>query len=338
MKRIALDGRMTRQMSVGMKTYARELMARLPHVAPEFSYVTFERGSNFGIDEQIRLPVSIARSRPSLTHYLSLYMPLFVPSPFVVTIHDLIHLRFPEMHKRRVVPYYATVVRRACARAARIITDDERTIEDLERYLHVDPHKVRVVPLGIEERFLASAIPFVAPRPYLLNVGNHREHKDLMTLLRAWSSLPERIKLDLYFTGPDDFDGELERCSNEHRQAKAIGDVDPDALAALYAGAFALVHPALLEGFGLPMLEAMAMGCPVIACRDAVPAVLAPDALIFAARDHTTLRDSIVRLYDDAGLVAQLREAGMRRARSLTWARCARGTADIYTEVLEDPR
>ncbi len=338
MTRIALDSRMTRQMSVGMKTYARELVARLPIVAPEFSYVTFDRGANFGFDEQVALPVSISRARPALTHYLSLYMPFFAPSPFVVTIHDLIHLRFPEMHKRRVVPYYATVVRQACARAARIITDDERTIADLQHFLHADPSKVRVIALGVEECFLQPAQPYQAPRPYLLNVGNHREHKSLATLLDAWSALPERLELDCYFTGSNDFDGELERRSTPYRQARVLGDVDNQSLAGLYAGAFALVHPALLEGFGLPMLEAMAVGCPVLACSDAVPSVLQPDTLTFAPRDHDALRDLILSLTNDAGLRNGLAERGKARARRLTWDRCARSTADLYAEVLSDRR
>ncbi|MHB8461679.1 MAG: glycosyltransferase family 4 protein [Vulcanimicrobiaceae bacterium] len=338
MSRIALDARMTRQMSVGMKTYARELVARLPVVAPEFSYVTFDRGANFGFDEQFLLPLSISRARPSLTHYLSLYMPFFAPSPFVVTIHDLIHLRFPDMHKRRVAPYYSTVVRAACSRAARVITDDERTIEDLQRFLHVDPRKVRVIALGVEECFLQPVLPLDAPRPYVLNVGNHREHKDLATLLDAWSSLPERVELDLYFTGPNDFGGELERRSTPHRQARSLGDVDNQTLARLYAGAFALVHPALLEGFGLPMLEAMAVGCPVLACTDAVPSVLRPDTLTFAPRDHDTLRGLLLELLADAGLRRGLAERGRARARVLTWDRCARTTADLYAEVLTNHR
>src|ERR1700683_5477873 len=154
MKRIGLDGRMTRQMSVGMKTYARELIARLPSVAPEFKFAFFERGANFGYDEQVRLPLTMRRSQLDLMHFMSLYVPLLSPTPSVITIHDVIHLRYPQYFKSKVRSYYATVVRLACARAKRVITDDERTIDDLERYLKVDRRKVRVIPLGIAERFL----------------------------------------------------------------------------------------------------------------------------------------------------------------------------------------
>lgn len=335
MTTIALDARLTRRLSVGMKTYVRELVARLPSAAPEYSFLPLDRGGNFGFDEQVRLPLQIARSRVALTHYLSLYVPIIRRKPYVVTIHDLIHLRLPEMHKRAVGPYYRTLVRAACAGAARVIVDDERTIDDLVELLGVDPRKMRVIALGVEERYLQHVQARVAARPYLLCVGNHREHKNLATLFEAWSSLPDDVALDLYLTGPDDFAGELQRRSREHRRIAALGDLAAGELAKAYAGAQALVHPALLEGFGLPMLEAMAVGTPVIASDTAVPRILADCALCFAARDAARLRTHILHVIDDAGLRTRLRESGQAMARRLTWDRCAKQTAEVYREVLE---
>jgi len=108
--RVGLDARLTRQLSVGMKTYARELVARLPRVAPEFTFVPLGRGK-LRMDEQVRLPLAIARSRVELVHFLSQYVPAVVPGRFVVTIHDLIHLHFPAHFKSKVRPYYETFVR-----------------------------------------------------------------------------------------------------------------------------------------------------------------------------------------------------------------------------------
>ncbi len=335
MKRIGLDGRMTRQMSVGMKTYARELIARLPAVAPEFEFAFFERGANFGYDEQVRLPAAMGRSRLDLMHFMSLYVPLVSPVPSIITIHDVIHLRYPQYFKSKVRSYYATVVRLACARAKRVITDDQRTVDDLERYLKVDRRKVRVIPLGIAERFLRGGEAPATPRPYLLYVGNHRQHKNLPVLFKAWSALPQDAGVDLYLTGPDDFGGELQRRALPSRRIVALGDISEERLIGYYAGALALVQPALSEGFGLPMLEAMAVGCPVVASADAVPRVLEPAALTFAPDDPGELRAQIEMLLGDAGLRAQFVERGRSLARTLTWDRCARSTADLYHEVLE---
>ncbi len=334
--RVGLDARLTRQLSAGMKNYGRELVARLPRVAPEYAYVPFAQGGNFGWSEQIALPLAIRRARLDLVHFLSQYVPVIVPRRFVITIHDLIHLRFPEYFKAKVAPYYATVVRFACARAARVITDDDRTVEDLAFFLGVDRAKIRVVPLGVGEAFARVVAPFAAPRPYLFYVGNHREHKNLSTLFEAWSALPESWGIDLYLTGPDDFGGELQRRSGGARAIVALGDVTTERLAEYYAGAKALVQPALREGFGLPMLEAMAAGCPVVACEDAVPGPLTRSALTFGARDATALRAVLERLLTDEGLRARTVKSGSDVARELTWDRCARATADVYREVLEE--
>ncbi|MGH7737891.1 MAG: glycosyltransferase family 4 protein [Candidatus Tyrphobacter sp.] len=332
MTRVALDARCTRQMSAGMQRYARELAARLPRVAPEFAFEIVERGTNFGWSEQVALPLAFARANVALVHFLAHYVPLALPSRFVITVHDLIHLHYPEQFKRRVGPYYRLVVRRACANAVAVVTDDERTVPDLERFLGVDPRKIRVIPLGV------SAAPSIGEpqtgRPYLLNVGNHRMHKNLQRLLDAWQSLPAEYEIDLCFTGPDDFSGALQRASTNRRQARALGDLGEAELGTVYANARALVHPALREGFGLPLLEAMARGVPVLAASDAVASVLASAVLTFDAADVRSLAQCIVNILQDEGLRARLVKAGRMLATAFTWDRCARETAALYHDVL----
>jgi glycosyltransferase involved in cell wall biosynthesis len=319
-----------------MQTYARELVARLPVVAPEYAYVSFTQGGNFGWAEQIGLPWAFRRAKLDLVHFLSQYVPVWLPAKFVVTIHDLIHLRFPQYFKSKVGPYYATIVRGACARARRVITDDERTVDDLATFLGVDRAKVRVIPLGAAEIFHQAPEAYAGERPYLLYVGNHRQHKDLATLFDAWSALPEERRVDLYVTGPDDFGGELQRRSGPQRAIVALGDASTARLAGYYAGAMALVQPALREGFGLPMLEAMAVGCPVVACEDAVPRPLSVAALTFAAHDAAGLRARLEQILTDGAVRTRSVELGRAAARDLTWERCARETADVYREVLEE--
>ncbi len=335
---IVLDARLTAQMSIGMKAYARELAQRLPRVAPDLRFAVFAGGGNFGWQEQVNLPLAIRRARANAAHFLSLYMPLLAPRPYVVTIHDLIHLRFPQYFKAKVGPYYRTAVRLACRRAARVITDDRRTIADLQRFLNVDPARVRVVALGADDAYFQSAHPHPAPRPYILYAGNHREHKDLPTLFEAWAGLRSDIPLDLYVTGADDFGIMRERYARAHGRVIALGNVGSAQLPSYYAGARALVHPALCEGFGLPMLEAMAVGCPVIACEDAVPLVLREAALTFAARDAQGARAALEQVLRDEGLRRQLIDRGQARARAFSWDRCAVETANVYREVLEESR
>ena len=334
--RIGIDARLTRQLSDGMQTYVRELVARLPAVAPEYSYVPFTHGGNFGFSEQVALPLSMRKAKLDAVHFLSQYVPVLLPRRFVMTVHDLIHLRFPQYFKTKVGPYYATVVRRACARACRVITDDERTVDDLEELLGVNRAKVRVIPLGVGELFSAPVEPHKAARPYFLYVGNHRRHKDLTTLFAAWSNLPERYAVDLLLTGPDDFAGELQQRSSTRREIAALGYVSAEGLAGYYAGACALVQPALREGFGLPMLEAMAAGCPVVGSADAVPGALATVALTFPTSDPAALGATLARLLDDEGLRESAINQGKDVARRLTWDRCARATADVYREALEE--
>jgi glycosyltransferase involved in cell wall biosynthesis len=336
MTRIGLDARCGRHISVGMATYVREVASALPRVAPQYEYRVYAKGQNLGLAEQILLPLAMWRDRINLAHYMAHYVPVFARGTFVFTIHDVIHLRFVEFFRSYIGPYYNTVVKRACRNAARVITSDERTVDDLVHYFDVDPARIVVIPLAPRGRFFAPATPYRGERPYLLNVGNHREHKDIPTLLKAWAALPARYDVDLYLTGPDDLNGELQRYSNSSRRAVALGNVSDDELASLYAGATALVHPSLLEGFGLPFVEAIAQGCPVIATETSIPRPLADVSLTFPARDVEAARWQMERLLDDSALRADVVKRGAAVVRELSWERTARATAGVYTTVLEE--
>lgn len=333
---VALDARLTRQMSVGMRAYSQELVARLPRVAPDLSFRTVGRGENFTLDEQVRLPLELARPRPRLTHFLSLYAPLIVPGRFTITIHDLIHLRYPELFKAKIGSYYRLVVRSLCARAERVITDDWRTVADLERFLGVAPEKVRVIALGVDDAFLADAAPEPSPRPYFLYVGNHRPHKDLATAFAAWEALPPELEADLIVTGRDDLPPGARRPARARGALRFAGDLEVARLVRFCRGATALVHPAWCEGFGLPMLEAAAAGTRVFACVDAVPGVLRPHVGVFAARDVRALRDLMEAALEGRD---RLDVAGAQAfARTQTWDRCAAATAEVYREVMAESR
>lgn len=334
--RIGLDVRCGRRISVGMATYVREVAARLPQIAPQYEYREYAKGQNLGIAEQFLLPFEMSRDHIDLAHFMTHYVPACVGGTFVFTIHDLIHLRFQKFFRAYIGPYYRTVVKRACRKAARIITSDKRTIGDLVHYFGVTEDKIRVIPLAPRARFLHPSVPVRGERPYFLNVGNHREHKDVPTLLRAWASLPESYEVDLYLTGHDDLNGELQRLSTPRRKAIALGDISDDELASYYAGTVALVHPAMLEGFGLPFVEAIASGAPVIATDASIPEPISEASLHFPVGDAEAAATQMRRLLDDAALRNDLIERGRRAIQSLTWERTTRETAAVYAEILED--
>jgi len=328
-------------MSVGMSRYAVEMAKRLPRIAPDLAWYLWREGENFGLDEQVRLPLAFARRRPALVHHLSLYAPLVQVAPTIVTIHDCIHLRYPEYFRRHIGWYYRTVVRRLLRRAVRIITDDRRTIDDLQHYLDVDPNKVRVIPLGVAETFLAADEASPARAPYLFYAGNHRSHKNLEMLVNAWFALPEACSSDLIFTGLDDLPVTWPRQRANGSRLRCCGMLDDAALIAMLRGATALVYPSLCEGFGLPMLEALAVGTPVIASADAVPEVVRQACTVLSSRDTAAWTTAIqAQIEHDAVSPSELLRAERLARRTLaaqyTWDRCASATADLYREAIED--
>ncbi len=314
-----------------MVSYAEELAARLPRVAPDLSFATVRRTDALSVAEQLRAPRALSAVAPRIVHHLAVYAPVFAPGPTVVTVHDLIHVRFPDLFKRTVGPYYATVVRAVCARASRVITDDPRTVSDLERYLGVPPRKVDVIALGVDDAYREPVAVSAGTRPYFLNVGNHRPHKNLKTLFAAWSSLPQDVAVDLVLTGQRDLDAS-DVPTRPNGDVRFVGEVSTAELRALYRGAVALVHPALCEGFGLPMLEAATVGTAVIASTDAVPAVLRPYCAVFETLDVASLRDRLIGALRDPTPL----DAARSFARTLTWDRCARQTAEVYRTVLQE--
>jgi glycosyltransferase involved in cell wall biosynthesis len=174
-------------------------------------------------------------------------------------------------------------------------------------------------------------VPERGPRPYFLYAGNHREHKDLATLFAAWAALPPEFEVDLYLTGDDDLVPGSVRPRRLGGDLRFLGDVGVERLASLYAGSLALVYPSLCEGFGLPMLEAAAVGARVIASTGAVPHSLEPYVETFAPGDVRTLFGQLT----SAATNGAAKQEARRFARSQTWDRCAQATAEVYREILQ---
>jgi glycosyltransferase involved in cell wall biosynthesis len=357
---VVLDARFTRQMSVGMKTYVRELVARLPRIAPDIRFtavtnvdlqptglevirISETAAANFSLGEQIALP-RLMRRGGTLAHFMSVYAPRFAGMPYIYTIHDLIHRRFPEYFSWKVPPYYRFVARPVAHAARAVITDANATVADLREHLGVAENVVRVVPLGVAEHFfieeearatrsLAARDRFGLRAPFVLYAGNHRKHKNLEILVRAWTMLERPCDLVMTEDGPFAFD--IDRYASRYGRINALGHVDAELLVSLYAGCAAAVQPSSYEGFGLSVLEGMAAGAPVIVAQTPALLEVAGDAaLTFALDDAATLTAHLNAALADGPSIEALRMRGRMRAQAFTWDQTARLTADVYRAAL----
>ena len=331
---VALDARFTPRMSAGVRAYVRALLDGLPRVAPDIRLHAVGRGLNFGIDEQVRLPAEIARLKPALTHYPTIFAPLRRRRPYVAMVHDLIHLQYPEFFGGPTGLFYMLVAKPMLRGAALLLMSDERTAEACVDLLGVERERCRIVPLGYDPAQFAPAETRSARRPFIMYAGNHRPHKNLAVLYEAWAGLPEAVELDLVITGPADTAAQhrYRRTGSELRYAGTLTDAH---LIAGYRAATAYVHPALVEGFGLPMLEATVAGTPVIASTSAVPSIVAPYASTFAPLDTLALRATLTDLVANPAPYRRRAAEGRDAMRAYTWDRFAAATAAVYREVVD---
>ncbi|MDQ6766470.1 MAG: glycosyltransferase family 4 protein [Candidatus Eremiobacteraeota bacterium] len=361
---VALDARLTRQMSVGMKAYVRELVARLPAQAADLQFLVFSNeelqvpssnarlvrvsaftSQNGAIGEQLVYPAQLRRSGPDLIHYMSVYAPRRSQLAHVYTIHDLIHLRFPNYFSWKVPPYYRFIVGPIARSARTVITDASATIADLRRFLGVALERARVIPLGVAETFrldddertrLAGLARsrFGLERPYFLYAGNHRPHKNLQTLCEAWYDLLA-LPCDLVVTGDGPLGYLSARGKKTNGKLHLTGHVSMEDLVSLYAGCVASVQPSLYEGFGLSVLEAMASGAPAIVAQTPALLEVGGDAVAtFPPTDAAALASIMTLVLSDAYEASRLRNAGRERVRAFSWDATARATVDVYREAL----
>jgi glycosyltransferase involved in cell wall biosynthesis len=254
----------------------------------------------------------------------------------VVVIHDVAPLRHPEWYSAPYVRYQRLLLPRLARRARLVVTVSEFARAELERTLGVNGAEVAVVPNGVDGRFRPDVDP--APiraarrleRPYVLAVGTLIERKNLSALDVAERRLAEEgIELVTAGSGRGYMRGERKA------PGRALGYVRDAELPALYAGALAFVMPSLYEGFGLPCLEAMACGTPVVAAdRAALPEICGDAALLVDPDDRVALADAVLRAARETPLRDRLRAAGPERAHTFTWERSAEVTDDLIGGLL----
>jgi glycosyltransferase involved in cell wall biosynthesis len=285
-----------------------------------------------------------------LVHCPGEVAPLRLSRPLVLTVHDVLPWRFPELFSRTNAARQKLLVSRAARRASRIMVGSEYTRREVVELLGVEPGRVAVAPLGVDRRFrridadpVALAHRFgIPPGPFALWVGNPEPRKNLSTLLRAFALVRRRApECSLVLVGSERVaDRETER-ELDLLGSTVIrpGFVTDEELVALYSATTCFVFPSLYEGFGLPPLEAMACGAPVVAAdRTSVPEVVGDAAVLVDPSDPDALADAIERVVLSPETATHLRRVGQQRAREFTWDRCAERTVDAYRAALADPR
>jgi glycosyltransferase involved in cell wall biosynthesis len=281
----------------------------------------------------VRVPRLLRHLRPALAHFQH-SLPLACPCPAIVTVHDLSFERDPSVMGLRDRTVFRAVVPRAARRAACVLAVSERTKRDLIELYGLPEEKIVVTPNGIDPAFSPDG-PSPDGDAYALFVGALQPRKDPQAAIDALALLGD-ADLRLVVVGPDKGGrAEAEQAAERNGLRGRVefrGHVPQNELAALYRGAVCLVFPSRYEGFGLPVLEAMASGTPVVATTaGALPEVAGDAAILVEDRNPVALAGGIERaLADRERLVA----AGLARAKQFTWAETARRTLEVYRELL----
>jgi glycosyltransferase involved in cell wall biosynthesis len=285
--------------------------------------------------EPIRLSWQIARRGPDVYFSPGFNPPLWSTAPFVFMIHDLIHLRFARDYGWRQRVYYERVVRPATRRASAVLTVSEFSQSAILDWAHVPESKVQVVSPGVAEGFSLKVKPLSLPYVYFLYVGNRKPHKNVPRLLEAFSraSLDPEIRLVLSGNPDRETAGLASRLGLGERVV-FFGPVAEEDLPRLYRGAIALVFPSLLEGFGLPPLEAMACGTPVIISNSSsIPEVVGDAGLMVDPYDVEALANAMRRVLADGGLRSTMSARGIERAKTFSWDRAAEQVLGVLREA-----
>jgi glycosyltransferase involved in cell wall biosynthesis len=271
------------------------------------------------------------------------YGPLRCRAPYVMTVHDVLPLVQPRMFPPVIRAHFALTTRPRARAAERVLADSEHGREQLVDVLGLPPERVVAVPLGVDAHFSPGPADreqlgerFGIDRPYVLCVGTLEPRKNLLAALQAVERARIGGEVMLVVAGGQGWRNEAFERAVEATDVRltVTGRVSDTELAELYRGALCLVFPSLWEGYGLPPLEAMACGCPVIATtRPAVPEVVGDAGLLVDPLDVDAIAGAIRRVTADAELSARLRERGLARAAELTWERTARETAAVYRDV-----
>ncbi len=332
---------------------------RMP-VQDNFSYRVLKHAPVIGMPwrEQVQLSVQTNRDRIDLLHSPCLTAPLMSSCPLVMTIHDMIWL-FPKTYSSsntfslqwKLMEWYQLVVPRAAARhASAILTVSQQSKDSIVEHLGIDPDHIFVThgavnssfhPVRDADRVQVLREKYRLPSKFVLAIGSADPRKNIETLVQAYALLPENVRkeyrLVIVWTAAvlATATYKLVESLGMNEYVHFINQVSNDELVLLYNETSLFVFPSLYEGFGLPMLEAMACGAPVIAANtSSIPEVAGDAALLVEARDANGIAHAILQILSDEKLAAEMIQKGLKRNSMFSWKKCAIETLSIYRRVM----
>ena len=352
--RIALDIQSTVGRKTGIGIYTARLLDALRRVGPEHEYheVAWGRDTPMRLDRRLRwqqweLPRQARSIHAELLHVPGFDAPRRKPCPVVLTVHDLIGMLFPHNLPPISRFYWSHWLPWSIRWADRVIADSEHTRRDVGRLLDVPAERIAVIPLGVDAAFSrvvdAEALAmmrgrYALPEAFILYVGTLEPRKGLDTLVDAYATLADTLPHALVIAGQrgwytEALFAQVRRLGLERRVRFTDYVADAD-LPALYSLADVFAFPSRYEGFGLPPLEAMACGTPVVSSNAAsLPEAVGDAGLLVPPDNPGALAAALRRLLGDADLRARLRAAGLAQAQCFTWEETARHTLTVYREL-----
>jgi glycosyltransferase involved in cell wall biosynthesis len=365
---VAIDARKLHDFGIG--TYIRNLLRQLARIDHDTDYVllcreadlgvgaqlganfrtVLEPSPNYSIREQVHVPWVLRRERPDVFHAPHYVLPAGVPCRSVVTIHDCIHLMFPQYLPNRMAYAYARASMWAAARRSDcILTVSEASKRDILHFFNVPPEKIVVVYNAIDDHFWVTPpdedVARVRERyqldhQFVLYVGNIKPHKNLVRLIESFAEFRQSGFEDVKLLIIGDEISKLPALRRAvhrhklHKHVRFLGYVSEQTLGILYRLAAVFVFPSLYEGFGLPPLEAMASGTPVVTSNvSSLPEVAGDAAVLVDPYDIDSIVDGLRRVVGDPALAAELRRRGLVRAREFSWERSVERTRQVYQDV-----
>lgn len=370
--KIGIDARFFGPVGKGLGRYTERLIENLERIDKTNKYVVFLRQENWNnyqpqnpnfkkvladyrwytLAEQIMMPRIIKKEKVDLMHFPHFNIPIFYKDKFVVTIHDLILYRFPTQRATTLSPLfykikywvYKKVIKRAIEKSAKIFAVSEYTKQDILKHFNIPAEKI-IVTYGAcdgvehgqlkmpEKNYLAKR---GIVKPYLLYVGNAYPHKNLDRLIEIFKYLKNKIntELQLVLVGKKDYFYKKLGEKNDNKDVLFFGFAPENVLADLYRNAKLYVFPSLIEGFGLPPLEAMAYGLPVVASNTScLPEILEEAAIYFNPNNKEEMVNAIIRGLTDENLRKELSTKGFEQIKKYSWGKTARQTLSTYQSL-----